>query len=188
VTRLALEPELAAARAHAGAALTVLEAANAAAGRAIDPGLARSLERRVAGQLGAGPEVPSSASPPTVREQACFEFADQFVAYVPGITAGQRDAVAAQLGQPRLLELARMLYVFDMTSRLRLSLGHLFEPAHLFGPVEGAGEDGPAPVEERELGAAIDDLHAAAMQLSSLDPVTTELVRLHCARYHDCKT
>ena len=24
--------------------------------------------------------------------------------------------------------------------------------------------------------------------LHELDPVTTELVRLHCARYHDCKT
>ena len=31
-------------------------------------------------------------------------------------------------------------------------------------------------------------LHAAAMRLHALDPVTTELVRLHCARYHDCKT
>jgi len=160
----------------------MLEAANAAARQAIDPGLARSLERRVGELLGAGGNEPSPTSPLTERERACFEFADQFVVYVPGITAGQRDAVAAQLGQQQLLELARMLYVFDMTKRLSLSLGHLFEPA------SGAGEDDQAPVEERELGSAIDDVHAAAMQLHSLDPVTTELVRLHCARYHDCKT
>jgi len=29
---------------------------------------------------------------------------------------------------------------------------------------------------------------AAVVRMSALDPVTTELVRLRCARYHDCKT
>ena len=44
------------------------------------------------------------------------------------------------------------------------------------------------PVGQQPLDAAVDGLHAAAMRLHALDPVTTELVRLHCARYHDCKT
>ncbi len=39
-----------------------------------------------------------------------------------------------------------------------------------------------------ELAAALNDLHAAAMTLSSLDPITTELVRLRCALLHDCDT
>ena len=39
-----------------------------------------------------------------------------------------------------------------------------------------------------ELAGALNDLHAAAMALSSLDAITTELVRLRCARYHDCDT
>jgi alkylhydroperoxidase family enzyme len=180
VTRLSLCPELRPARAHAGAALAALESAYDAACRTIDPVLADPLRSRVAEHLGG--DRPSGTAPPSARrEQACFEFADQFVVYVPGISAAQRDAVAAQLGQDQALDLARTLYIFDMTARLRLSLGRLFESA-------GSDGDDLAPVEEQALAQAVDGLHAAAMQLHALDPVTTELVRLHCARYHDCKT
>jgi len=35
---------------------------------------------------------------------------------------------------------------------------------------------------------ALDEWQAAVVRLSDLDPVTTELVRLRCARYHDCHT
>jgi hypothetical protein len=35
---------------------------------------------------------------------------------------------------------------------------------------------------------ALDAWQAAVVRLSRLDPVTTELVRLRCARYHDCHT
>ena len=35
---------------------------------------------------------------------------------------------------------------------------------------------------------ALDAWQSAVVRLSSLDPVTTELVRLRCARYHDCRT
>ena len=35
---------------------------------------------------------------------------------------------------------------------------------------------------------ALDVWQAAVVRLSALDPVTTELVRLRCARYHDCHT
>jgi hypothetical protein len=35
---------------------------------------------------------------------------------------------------------------------------------------------------------SLDAWQAAVVRLSHLDPVTTELVRLRCARYHDCHT
>ncbi len=38
------------------------------------------------------------------------------------------------------------------------------------------------------LSKALNRWQAAAMRLSNLDPVTTELVRLRCAHHHDCKT
>jgi hypothetical protein len=38
------------------------------------------------------------------------------------------------------------------------------------------------------LADALDGWQAAVVRLSRLDPVTTELVRLRCARYHDCRT
>jgi hypothetical protein len=40
----------------------------------------------------------------------------------------------------------------------------------------------------RPLRAALGAWQAAVVRLSEVDPVTTELVRLRCARYHDCHT
>jgi hypothetical protein len=39
-----------------------------------------------------------------------------------------------------------------------------------------------------KLAAALDAYQDAVVLLAALDPVTTELVRLRCARYHDCHT
>jgi alkylhydroperoxidase family enzyme len=123
-----------------------------------------------------------TTAPADARERACVDFVDQFVVYVAAVDDDQRAGVAAVLGEESLPTLAETIYVFDMTDRLVCALGRLFEP----GPDDG---DSPTlPVERRPLPGALDDLHAAAMRLHTLDPVTTELVRLHCARYHDCKT
>ena len=35
---------------------------------------------------------------------------------------------------------------------------------------------------------ALSGWQAAAVRLDTVDPATTELVRLRCARYHDCRT
>lgn len=38
-----------------------------------------------------------------------------------------------------------------------------------------------------EIDDAIDAFSAAAVRASTVDPLTTEVVRLRCARYHDCR-
>jgi len=40
----------------------------------------------------------------------------------------------------------------------------------------------------RALSAALGGFAAAVVRMSSVDPITTELVRLRCAHYHDCGT
>jgi AhpD family alkylhydroperoxidase len=50
-------------------------------------------------------------------------------------------------------------------------------------PLSANGEAPIAPV----LAAAMDAFAAAAMRAQAVDPVTTELVRLRCAGYHDCR-
>ena len=40
----------------------------------------------------------------------------------------------------------------------------------------------------RGLNAPLGQWQAAVVRMTSIDPVTTELVRLRCARYHDCGT
>jgi len=41
---------------------------------------------------------------------------------------------------------------------------------------------------DADLRRALDGWQAAVVRLSALDAVTTELVRLRCARHHDCHT
>jgi len=40
----------------------------------------------------------------------------------------------------------------------------------------------------KELAAALGEWQASVVCLDSVDPVTTELVRLRCANHHDCHT
>lgn len=37
-----------------------------------------------------------------------------------------------------------------------------------------------------EMTEALDHYQAAVVRLRAIDPATTEIVRLRCARYHDC--
>ncbi len=48
------------------------------------------------------------------------------------------------------------------------------------------GDTGVAPI-ARELREAMEAFAAAAMRAGTVDPITTELVRLRCAGYHDCR-
>jgi AhpD family alkylhydroperoxidase len=47
-------------------------------------------------------------------------------------------------------------------------------------------EAGVAPIAP-QLGEAINTFAAAAVRANAVDPITTELVRLRCAGYHDCR-
>ena len=47
------------------------------------------------------------------------------------------------------------------------SMGRVYQPAH---------------------GAALNRFQDAVVRLDAIDPVTTEVVRLRCARHHDCHT
>ena len=39
-----------------------------------------------------------------------------------------------------------------------------------------------------ELRRSLGDLAAAIVRMNAMDPVTTELVRMQCAKHHDCGT
>lgn len=43
-------------------------------------------------------------------------------------------------------------------------------------------------IANKPLGAALREFAASVVRLDSVDPVTTELVRLRCANHHDCGT
>jgi hypothetical protein len=175
-----LAPELDVLGAVAPGARAALFEAWDAAYREVDPTLLSLARRRVADQLGLAPD--HGPEPEDRLQQQVAALTDQFVFYAPHVTEELLVPVREDLGAGRLRTFIDALYVLDQTTRLRLSHGRLF-----------AGVDSEEPARRpiaptRSLSDAISELHACAMRLDQLDPITTEMVRLRAASYHDCKT
>jgi hypothetical protein len=162
----ALAPESAAALSDA------LDAARAA----VDPRLLALVERRVEAQLGLTGDDGADPADPVVA------LVDQFVFYVADVGEDLRAPVRERLGADGLGTLLEALYVIDQTARLRLA------HARLFGAEPPPSRPQPDAGPPCSLADALSELHASAMRLDGLDPLTTELVRRRAASWHDCKT
>jgi hypothetical protein len=165
--------------AHAPGVHAALTQARYAAERGVGPELFALLRATVSAALGA-PAAPSAPAPTDELDLRVFALAEQFAVYVPAVGPELVDPLRADDAPCDLRTLVEALYVVDQTCRLRLALGGLFDD-------HDPAVEPPAPP-RAELRQALDVLHAEAMLLSSVDPLTTELVRLRCASYHDCKT
>jgi alkylhydroperoxidase family enzyme len=163
--RAAVDPELyELARARIGALL------------AIDPPRAeRGLPRASAklAELSSWPTSPLFSE----RERACLAFAEQFVLDVSGVSDEQRGALQAALGA-EAAPFVQALYVIDFELRLRAAFSQLFGADPL--PLEPA-------VAPEKLWPALEGLMPRIARLASLDPMTTELIRLRGARAHQCR-
>ncbi|MHB1518951.1 MAG: carboxymuconolactone decarboxylase family protein [Acidimicrobiales bacterium] len=128
----------------------------------------------------------------TEADAVALRFAEQFSADVTGITEEQRrsfvDHFAAAAG-----DFAAVLFALDFLPRTNAALLALFDG----GDHDG---DGSKPVSARArplrasgstvrsaLWESFGNLTRAVARLGSLDPVTTELVRLRGARQHRCR-
>lgn len=179
-----------------------------AAHEAVVPELLEPLRRRIASALDG-----TEAADGDVTDEltaAALALADQFVLYVPAVGEEHLAPLRARLGDDGLRTLVEAIYVLDQAARLQLAHERLFEPG-TFAPVPPSRDGSVSrvqtwteqarqtdqvssgqPPEAREaataLRTALSDLHAQAMLLDRLDLLTTELVRLRCADYHDCAT
>ena len=83
-----------------------------------------------------------------------------------------------------LVDFVNALLVVEQRQRLRLTWERLFVP---WMPVIRLAGCRPVRL-AAPLRQALAAWAAAVVRLDAVDPVTTELVRLRCARYHDCHT
>jgi alkylhydroperoxidase family enzyme len=157
--------------ANASRPLAAFEVVRASARAAVDPGLYAQARARVAAALDLGPAHAGDADP------ACLAFAEQFALDVSAITPEQRAALTRVLGA-KTAPFVQALYAIDFELRLRAVL------RELFGSDPLPAEPSAAP---RELWPALEALLPEIASLASLDPFTTELVRLRGARAHDCR-
>jgi AhpD family alkylhydroperoxidase len=133
-------------------------------------------------KLGALPDYPGSPLF-SAAERDVVAFSEQFVIDVGGTTEDMRAGLAGRFGADGAKALVTGIYVVEFTQRLQLIAGRLLDDAE--APAGGAGvlADGA----EVSPGGLLNAYQAAVMRGSALDPVTTELVRLRCARTHHCR-
>jgi AhpD family alkylhydroperoxidase len=181
-TALELAPALRALRPEATELLGV---ACARAWDAVDGALLAPVRARAAALLGhpAGHDaVADTAAGPAVRD--CVEFAEQFVLDVSGIGEAERARLRGHLDDRAIEDLVRAVFLVEYALRLELVSTRLFGgPPVVVATPATAHPDG-APAALREALAAYQD---AVVRGDALDPVLTELVRLRCARTHDCR-
>ena len=158
----------------------LLTALNERVWQAGDPVLLELVRVRVGQLIGnpaafalAASAVSSAAEPDVV------DFTEQFVIDVGGTAEEMRDGLTARFGADGARALVTAVYVVEFTQRLQLIAARLLDGAP--GPVNSF-----APVDTSAAGL-LNAYQAAVVRGSALDPVTTELVRLRCARTHHCR-
>lgn len=115
------------------------------------------------------------------RERECLRFVEQFVLDVSGVTDADRSALRRVLGD-ETERFVTSLYITEFSQRLEMMSSLLL------------GEAGPesAPLSEAcssdvEPRLALANYQDAVVRGNALDPVLTEMVRLRCARTHNCR-
>lgn len=159
----------------------LLDVACARAWDAVDTEALAAMRERAAVLLGhpAGRRV--DADDAAVR--ACTDFAEQFVLDVAAIGQAERDLLLRHVGEAAA-DLVRAFFLAEYALRLELvSTRLLGGPAVAAPPPPGPPPEDP-PAALRDALAGYQD---AVVRGTALDPVLTELVRLRCARTHDCR-
>ncbi|HEV2258576.1 MAG TPA: carboxymuconolactone decarboxylase family protein, partial [Streptosporangiaceae bacterium] len=147
----------------------------------------------VEAKLAALPDYPSSPLFSSA-ERDVVSLAEQFVIDVGGTTEDMRAELTGGFGADGARELVTAIYVVEFTQRLQLIAARLLGDAvaapsgSVAAPADSlaAAADSLAAADASPAGL-LDAYQAAVVRGSTLDPVTTELVRLRCARTHHCR-
>jgi hypothetical protein len=158
-------------RALAPEAFAALEVAVATADARVAPALLELARTQVACALG------TSDAPPTRGDAAVL--AAQLVVDVASLSDAERAAGLAVLGVDAF-DFVQACYLFDVSTRLRAGCTQLLG-------VDPFVRADPVPPPAASLFAALEALFAAVARLRTLDPFTTEIVRLRGARAHNCR-
>jgi alkylhydroperoxidase family enzyme len=159
----------------------LLDVACARAWDAVDSELLDALRTRAAVLLGHPDGRRVDAPDPTVS--ACLEFAEQFVLDVSGIGEAERDALRRHVDEDAVTDVVRALFLVEYALRLELVSALLFDGPVVAAPVPPTASPDPSAALREALG----EYQEAVVRGQALDPLLTELVRLRCARTHNCR-
>lgn len=114
-------------------------------------------------------------------ERACLAFTEQFVIDVSSLTDDDLALLRPHFSAEQLPEFVMALYVTECTQRLEMVAPLLLDTPPRTPPVIA---DAPRFA---GLLQAMDAYQEAVVRGNALDAVTTEMVRLRCARTHNCR-
>jgi alkylhydroperoxidase family enzyme len=142
-------------------------------------GLGEAHERQVA-ELALWPTSPLFGD----TERASLAFTEQFVMDVGSMAPALVEPVSAALGDGTFT-FVQALYLLDAGVRMGMILPRLF--GTVATGAAGAADVSPAGTDGGDLWATITEMLRVVACMQSLDTVTTELVRLRGARFHNCR-
>jgi alkylhydroperoxidase family enzyme len=145
-----------------------------------------SLVRQVCAQTMSLPPLPvevSVSEPASDTEAVVVEFAEQFSADVSAITAEQRSRLFKALGD-NTFGLVVAMYIADLVPRVRAGLEALGVGSSFLGWTSGPIEWDHATDPSAEV---FNEFLPFVGRLRSLDPLTSEVVRLRGAAAHNCR-
>ena len=124
---------------------------------------------------------------PTDAQFATIAFAEQFVIDVGGITDSDREILASHFPGEELRDFVTALYILEFTYRLSLVATLLFSEESVGLDINPSAIDTADFHENSNIRQVLKDYQDSVVRGTDLDPVTTELVRLRCARTHNCR-
>jgi AhpD family alkylhydroperoxidase len=137
------------------------------------------------------PDYPSSPlfSP---AERDTLAFAEQFLIDVGGTTEDARAELIQHFGADGARGVVSAIYVVEFTQRLQMIAARLLDddapaPPEIGSPEIGSPEIGSPAFGDTTPAGLLTAYQEAVVRSSELDAMTTELVRLRCARTHRCR-
>jgi alkylhydroperoxidase family enzyme len=165
-------------RALAPEAFAAFDTVIATAAGTTEPVRYRRTRAQIATLLGVDdPFRDSDLRSDTDATDACAALVERFVLDVASVTDDQRTGVVSTLGDGAA-PFVQGVYAIDFELRMRAAFRQLFAADPFVVALN--------PV-QAELWPALEEMLTAVARLTSVDPMTTELVRLRGARSHNCR-
>jgi AhpD family alkylhydroperoxidase len=132
------------------------------------------------------PDYPSSPlfSP---AERDTLAFAEQFLIDVGGTTEDARAELIQHFGADGGRGVVSAIYVVEFTQRLQMIAARLLDDDAPAPPAIGSPAIGSPAFGDTTPAGLLTAYQEAVVRCSELDAMTTELVRLRCARTHRCR-
>ncbi len=172
-------------------AVALLEQANECAHSVVEPDLLALLRLRIDSLIGDGAltqdPFPEGGSDLTARQGVALLFAEQFIIDVSGIKETDRESLRQYFPGEEMRELITALYILECTYRLTLVSRALLCDKSV--PADTGDFEIVALIsnEQPNIRRSLKDYQDAVVRGADLDSITTELVRLRCARTHNCR-